>query len=64
MTPYREDKATRSYINGRNAARDGLTIKDMPEGLDDLEKVNWECGFTDFLVEMLRENSTSGEISK
>lgn len=52
MNPYREDKLLRSYVNGRNAARDGLTEKDMPEGLDDLEKVNWECGFIDFLSEM------------
>lgn len=51
MDPYREDKLTRYYVDGRNAARDGLTESDMPDGLDDLEKINWECGFIDFLAE-------------
>lgn len=51
MNPYREDKLLRMYIDGRNAAQNGLTKEDIPEGLDDLEKMNWECGFIDFLAE-------------
>lgn len=51
MDPYKEDKLLSSYVNDRNTARDGLTQRDMPDGLDDLEKVNWECGFIDFLAE-------------
>lgn len=49
------------YIDGRNAARDGLTEKDIPDGLDNLEKVNWECGFIDFLNEMEEQEELHNE---
>lgn len=62
MGPHRKDKLLSSYVNGRNAARDGLTKRDMPEGLDDLEKVNWECGFIDFLAEEEEQEELYNEL--
>ncbi len=49
----KNDDLLRAYINDRNAARDGLTEDDIPVcGLDDLEAINWRCGFVDFLAEI------------
>lgn len=36
----------RAYREGRNAARDGLSINDCPY-TDYLLRANWECGFED-----------------
>lgn len=61
MIPYREDRLLRMYIDGRNAARDGLTKEDMPGGLDGLERVNWECGFIDYLAEQDKQKESCDE---
>jgi hypothetical protein len=47
----RDEELVRAYVDGRNAARDG-EARTAPEGVSDLEAINWEVGYDDMRHEM------------